>query len=185
MALAAPGQNLQDQIILRIKICDRLPLGVTGWGPGPLYSRSNITLASILLIGVATAASLNTAVAADAAFASTSAEREHVASYIARTGTAARHRKNQTLSDFIANSPAWSLSDERSVNFKLDRKVSGSEKRQRLKLTGGIGPPHHLSMSGAIEADAEHILPRTGYIPTNEPTSLRAQGVSVGLEFHY
>jgi hypothetical protein len=155
-----------------------------------LYSHSNITLAIfILLIGVATAASLNAAVAADAAFASTSpvnaAEREHVASYVARTGMPARHRKNQTLSDFIANSPAWSLSDERSVNFKLDRKVSGSQKRQGLKLTGGIGPPHHLSMSGAIEADAEHILPRTGYIPTNEPTSLRAQGVTVGLEFHY
>jgi hypothetical protein len=163
---------------------------VTGWGPGPLYSRSNITLAiSILLIGVATAASLTTAVAADAAFTSTSpvkaAEREHVASYIARTGTPARHRKNQTLSDFIANSRAWSLSDERSVNLKLDRNVSGSQKRQGLKLTGGIGPPHHLSMSGAIEADTERVLPRTGYIPTNEPTSLRAQGVTMGLEFHY
>jgi hypothetical protein len=160
---------------------------VTGWRH-ELYSRPNITLAiSILLIGVATAAGLNAAVAADAAFASTypvkAAEREHVASYIARTGTPARHRKNQTLSDFIANSPAWSLSDERSVNF--DRKVSGSQKRQGLKLTGGIGPPHHLSMSGAIEVDAEHILPRTGYIPTNEPTGLRAQGVTVGLEFHY
>ncbi len=40
-------------------------------------------------------------------------------------------------------------------------------------------------MSGAIEADAEHILPRTGYIPSNEPTSLRAQGVTLGLQFHY
>ena len=102
-----------------------------------------------------------------------------------RLGTPARHRKNQTLSDFIANSRAWSLSDERSVNFKLDRNVSGSQKRQGLKLTGGIGPPHHLSMSGAIEADTERVLPRTGYIPTNEPTSLRAQGVTMGLEFHY
>jgi hypothetical protein len=36
-------------------------------------------------------------------------------------------------------------------------------------------------MSGAIEADTDHILPRTGYIPTNEPTSLLAQGIQYGV----
>jgi hypothetical protein len=38
--------------------------------------------------------------------------------------------------------------------------------------------------TGAIEADTDHILPRTGYIPTNEPTSLLAQGISMGFELH-
>jgi hypothetical protein len=40
-------------------------------------------------------------------------------------------------------------------------------------------------MSGAIEADTDHILPRTGYIPTNEPTSLLAQGITMGFELQY
>jgi hypothetical protein len=40
-------------------------------------------------------------------------------------------------------------------------------------------------MSGAIEADVEHILPRTGYIQSNEPTNLRAQGVTLRIELHY
>jgi hypothetical protein len=33
-------------------------------------------------------------------------------------------------------------------------------------------------MSGEIEPDAENILPRTGYIPVNEPNDLRTQAVA-------
>ncbi len=90
------------------------------------------------------------------------------------------------MSGGIANRPAWLLStDDARMIPKLDHRVADSKSRTGFKFTGGIGPPNRLSMSGAIENDAEHILPRTGYIPSNEPANLRAQGVTLGLEWHY
>jgi hypothetical protein len=86
----------------------------------------------------------------------------------------------------IANPPALPLSNDNTrMISKLDRTVTDSKSRTGVKFIGGVGPPNRLSMSGAIEADADHILPRTGYIPTNEPTNLRAQGVTLGVELHY
>ncbi len=148
-----------------------------------MHSHAIITVATATVL-VATSLCLKPSVAADADVSSRRVERARVSSPFAGNVGAPGHRQKPKLSDIVASpSASWAAADHTppfGPHRKTDRKSD-----QGLKFTGGVGPPHHLSMSGAIEADTERILPRTGYIPTNEPTSLRAQGVTLGVEFHY
>jgi hypothetical protein len=151
------------------------------WGRA-LHSRSVITVATITVL-VATSLCFKPSVTADANVSSRRLERARVSSPFRGTWMPPGHAQNHKLSDFVASPSTSSAAADHTPPFRLDHKTD-RKSGHGVRFIGGIGPPQPLSMNGAIEADTEGILPRTGYIPTKEP-SLPAQGVTLGVEFRY